>query len=89
MKRKILAYKKACGLFVKACGGIYAPQKTMMNLPLYSCLGFSAPNGLSASISLNRKDAETRRGFSYGANKLAQLLEPTLFNQIIGPYNIY
>lgn len=89
MKISVIQYKRACGLFVKACGGIYAPQKSMMNLPLYSCLGFSAPNGLSAAISFNRADSASRKGFSYGTNKLAQQLEPTLFNQIIGPHNIY
>ena len=82
-------YKKACAEYVKACGGVSAPQKNMMNMPLYAILGFSTPNGLQACISFNRADSVTRKGFSHKVNKLAYSYNRKLANKLIKPVDLY
>lgn len=89
MKRSVINYKKACAKYVDACGGVKAPQKKMMNMPLYAVLGFAAPNSLRAAISFNRADSASRKGFSRKVNELAYKHNRRLFIQIIGPHNIY
>ena len=85
----IINYKKACAEYVKACGGVSAPQKSMMNMPLYAILGFSTPNGLQACISFNRADSVIRKGFSHKANKLAYSYNRKLANKLIKPVDLY
>ena len=89
MKISVIQYKRACADFVEACGGVNAPQKNMLNLPLYSVLGFSTPNGLQACISFNRADSVTRKGFSRKVNELAYKHNRRLANKLIRPFDIY
>ena len=89
MKRTVINYKKACAKFVDACGGVNAPQKKMMNMPLYAVLGFSAPNGLQACISFKRVDSAERKGFSRKVNNLAYEHNRRLFNKLIKPVDLY
>lgn len=89
MKISVIQYKRACADFVEACGGVNAPQKKMMNMPLYAVLGFSAYNGLQACISFNRADSVTRKGFSRKTNELAYKHNRRLFNKLIKPFDIY
>ena len=89
MKRTVINYKKACAKYVDACGGVNAPQKKMMNMPLYAVLGFSTYNGLQACISFNRADSVERKGFSKKVNELAYQYNHRLFNKLIKPVNLY
>lgn len=89
MKRTIINYKKACAKYVDACGGVKAPQKNMINMPLYAVLGFSTPNGLQACISFNRADSVTRKGFSQKVNNLAYSYNRKLANKLIRPVDLY
>ena len=89
MEISVIQYKRACADFVEACGGVSAPQKNMLNLPLYSVLGFAAPNSLRAAISFNRADSASRKGFSHKVNELAYKHNRRLFNKLIKPFDIY
>ena len=89
MKYTIISYKRACAKYVEACGGVNAPQKNMLNMPLYAILGFSTPNGLQACISFNRADSVTRKGFSRKVNKLAYSYNRKLANKLIRPVDLY
>lgn len=89
MEYTIINYKIACAKYVEACGGVNAPQKNMLNMPLYAILGFSTPNGLQACISFNRADSVTRKGFSRKVNKLAYSYNRKLANKLIRPVDLY
>ena len=89
MKRTVINYKKASTKYVDAGGGVNAPQKKMMNMPLYVVLGFSTYNGLQACISFNRADSVKRKGFSKKVNELAYQHNHRLFNKLIKPVDLY